>query len=81
MIRSKEKKEKNKKKKKRKKKKKKNKIKKTKTKKTLVGAITPWEVGPIPIAPQLHTDLVIDTGNNQWSTTWPTRGLGHRLCK
>ena len=47
--------------------------------KSLVGAITPWEVSPIPIEPQLHADLVIDTGNNQWSTTGPTRGLGHRL--
>jgi len=56
-------------------------IKKSATKKgnqmkknALLGAITPWEVGPIPIAPQLHTDLVIDTGNNQWSTTWTTHG-------
>jgi len=31
--------------------------------------------------PQLHADLVIDTGKNQWSTTWPTRGLGHRLSQ
>jgi len=44
------------------------------------GAITPWEVSPISIATQLHMDLVIDTGNRQWSTTWPTNGLGDRLC-
>ena len=46
-------------------------------KKSLIGAITPWEDGPIT---QLHTDLVIDTGDSQWCTTWPTRRLGHRLC-
>ena len=45
-----------------------------------MGAISHWEVGPILIAPQLHTDLVIDAGDRRWGTTWPTRGLGHRLC-
>ena len=33
-----------------------------KKKMSLMGAISPWEVGPILIAPQLHTDLVIDAG-------------------
>jgi len=46
-----------------------------------LGAISPWEDVPIPILPQLHADLVIDTGKNQWSTTWPTHGLGHRLSQ
>jgi len=41
----------------------------------VLGAIALWEVSSIPIAPQLHTELVIDTGNSRWSTTWPT----HRL--
>ena len=39
---------------------------------SLLDAITPWEVGAIPIAPQLHMDLVVDTGNSRWSTTWLT---------
>ena len=60
-------------------------IKKSATKKgnqmkknALLGAITPWEVGPIPIAPQLHTDLVIDKG----TISGAPHGLHtDRLCK
>ena len=44
-------------------------------KELLLGAIIPLEFGPIPIAPQ-HTDLVIDTENSWWSTTWLTHGCG-----
>jgi len=40
----------------------------------------PVHLKRILIAPQQHTDLVIDRGNSQWSTIWPTHRLGHRLC-
>ena len=43
--------------------------------KSLLGIITPWEVGPIPIAPQLCTDL------GQGTAMWSIHGLGYRLSR